>query len=41
MGDYFMAEPNKATFDVVLISEPMSHLPNKELFFPIAALRYC
>lgn len=38
MGDYFTAEPNKATFDCVWISEAMSHLPNKELFFRNAAL---
>ncbi|KAK3167639.1 hypothetical protein OEA41_010766 [Lepraria neglecta] len=29
MGDFF----NKATFDAVWISEAMSHLPDKELFF--------
>ena len=33
MGEYFTKEPNVATFDVVWISEAMSHLPNKELFF--------
>jgi tocopherol O-methyltransferase len=38
MGDYFTAEPNTATFDCVWISEAMSHLPNKELFFRNAAL---
>jgi tocopherol O-methyltransferase len=38
MGDFFTAQPNKATFDVVWISEAMSHLPNKELFFRNAAL---
>ena len=39
MGDFFTAEgPNKATFDCVWISEAMSHLPNKELFFRNAAL---
>jgi len=38
MGDYFTSESNKATFDCVWISEAMSHLPNKELFFKNAAL---
>lgn len=38
MGDFFTTEPNKATFDCVWISEAMSHLPNKELFFRNAAL---
>lgn len=38
MGDYFMTGENKATFDCVWISEAMSHLPNKELFFRNAAL---
>ena len=38
MGDFFTAEPNKATFDCVWISEAMSHLPNKELFFRNATL---
>lgn len=38
MGDYFTTEPNVATFDCVWISEAMSHLPNKELFFRNAAL---
>jgi tocopherol O-methyltransferase len=38
MGDYFTSEPNKATFDCVWISEAMSHLPNKQLFFRNAAL---
>ena len=38
MGDFFTAEPNKTTFDCVWISEAMSHLPNKELFFRNAAL---
>jgi tocopherol O-methyltransferase len=33
MGDYFTAEPNSKTFDCVWISEAMSHLPNKALFF--------
>lgn len=38
MGDFFNAEPNVAKFDCVWISEAMSHLPNKELFFRNAAL---
>ncbi|PBP21405.1 methyltransferase domain-containing protein [Diplocarpon rosae] len=38
MGAYFTAEPNVARFDCVWISEAMSHLPNKELFFSNAAL---
>jgi len=33
MGDFFNTPPNKATFDCVWISEAMSHLPDKELFF--------
>jgi tocopherol O-methyltransferase len=33
MGDFFTTDPNKANFDCVWISEAMSHLPNKELFF--------
>ena len=33
MGDFFSKEPNKATFDCVWISEAMSHLPDKALFF--------
>ena len=33
MADFFNTEPNKATFDCVWISEAMSHLPDKELFF--------
>lgn len=37
MGEYFSTEPNKATFDCVWISEAMSHLPQKELFFRNAA----
>ena len=32
-GDYFHTAPNDTTFDVVWISEVMSHLPDKELFF--------
>lgn len=38
MGGYFRAEETKATFDCVWISEAMSHLPDKELFFRNAAL---
>ncbi|PBP27971.1 methyltransferase domain-containing protein [Diplocarpon rosae] len=38
MGAHFTAEPNVARFDCVWISEAMSHLPNKELFFSNAAL---
>jgi len=38
MGDYFTTDPNKSTYDCVWISEAMSHLPNKELFFKNAAL---
>ena len=37
MGDYFSNEPHKATFDCVWISEAMSHLPDKELFFKNAS----
>lgn len=33
MGDFFNTAPNKATFDCVWISEAMSHLPDKALFF--------
>ncbi|MCJ1393329.1 hypothetical protein MMC18_006201 [Xylographa bjoerkii] len=33
MGTYFSTAPNKATFDCVWISEAMSHLPDKKLFF--------
>jgi len=38
MGEYFTSEQNKETFDCVWISEAMSHLPNKELFFRNAEL---
>jgi len=38
MGDFFTTTPNTAKFDCVWISEAMSHLPNKELFFKNAAL---
>ena len=37
MGEYFGNEPNKATFDCVWISEAMSHLPDKPLFFQNAS----
>ncbi len=33
MGEFFTTEPNKASFDCVWISEAMSHLPDKALFF--------
>jgi len=33
MGAHFSTAPNKATFDCVWISEAMSHLPDKGLFF--------
>ena len=33
MGDYFTGSENKMTFDGIWISEAMSHLPDKELFF--------
>ena len=33
MGDFFTKEPNRKTFDAVWISEAMSHLPDKKLFF--------
>jgi tocopherol O-methyltransferase len=33
MGDYFHKAPSDTTFDAVWISEVMSHLPDKELFF--------
>ena len=33
MGDFFSTAPEEATFDCVWISEAMSHLPDKELFF--------
>lgn len=38
MGDFFTTEPNALKFDAVWISEAMSHLPNKELFFRNAEL---
>jgi len=37
MGDFFGSGPKKTTFDCVWISEAMSHLPNKNLFFRNAA----
>lgn len=37
MGDFFGSGPNKMTFDCVWISEAMSHLPDKNLFFGNAA----
>jgi tocopherol O-methyltransferase len=33
MGKYFHEAPNNTMFDAVWISEVMSHLPEKELFF--------
>lgn len=33
MGEYFSNVPNESTFDCVWISEAMSHLPDKKLFF--------
>lgn len=33
MGDFFNQSATKMTFDCVWISEAMSHLPDKELFF--------
>ena len=33
IGDFFNNQPDKATFDTVWISEAMSHLPEKGLFF--------
>lgn len=33
MGDFFAQEPNRKPFDAVWISEVMSHLPDKKLFF--------
>lgn len=32
-GDFFNTDPNKAVFDRVWISEAMSHVPDKALFF--------
>ncbi len=33
MGDFFNTPPHALNFDAVWISEALSHLPNKELFF--------
>jgi len=33
MGDFFTTAPNADNFDCVWISEAMSHLPDKKLFF--------
>lgn len=33
MGDFFATPPNVTTFDCVWISEAMSHLPDKKLFY--------
>lgn len=38
MGEFFTKEPNGTTFDAVWISEAMSHLPDKKLFFQNAAI---
>ena len=38
MGDFFNEPATKATFDYVWISEAMSHLPDKELFFRNASM---
>ncbi|KAH8812346.1 tocopherol O-methyltransferase [Xylogone sp. PMI_703] len=38
MGDSFTSEPNETTFDAIWISEAMSHLPDKRLFFKNAEL---
>lgn len=38
MGDFFTDPERKTTFDCVWISEAMSHLPNKELFFRNASM---
>ena len=38
MGEYFTKEPNRTTFDAVWISEAMSHLPDKKLFYQNAAM---
>ena len=37
MGDFFNTDPNKAAFDCVWISEALSHMPDKALFFRNAA----
>ncbi len=38
MGDFFTKEPNRTAFDAVWISEAMSHLPDKKLFFQNAGM---
>ena len=38
MGEFFTKEPNRTTFDAVWISEAMSHLPDKKLFYQNAAM---
>ena len=38
MGDYFTGSDNKVSFDCIWISEAMSHLPDKELFFRNASM---
>lgn len=38
MGDFFNESETKTTFDCVWISEAMSHLPDKELFFRNASM---
>lgn len=38
MGDFFTTDLNAQKFDCIWISEAMSHLPNKELFFRNAEL---
>ncbi len=38
MGDFFNESETKMTFDCVWISEAMSHLPDKELFFRNASM---
>ncbi|KAI9712894.1 MAG: hypothetical protein M1812_006763 [Candelaria pacifica] len=37
MGQYFVDDSNKTSFDCVWISEAMSHLPDKALFFQNAS----
>ena len=38
MGDYFTGSDTKMSFDCIWISEAMSHLPDKELFFRNASM---
>ena len=38
MGDYFTGSDTKLSFDCIWISEAMSHLPDKELFFRNASM---